>query len=151
MKLLTLLALLISINSFACALTGKNRHKNHFIEAMNENSLVVIATVKRTYHRKDKCTVKKFCRSSGLVIHVDETLKGNPPRYIEGYKANYSSCYSNFHPVNWDKVDGMSQRAPSYLVGKSYLFVLNREPDDYAVIAGKELEQSLNLIKEFSE
>jgi len=145
MKFFTLLLILISTNSFACKYSGEGQPQNHFLETMKSNTIVVIATVERTYHRKDKCTVKKFCSTSGLVINVKEILKGDTPKYIEGYTATYSSCYSEFHPVNWQGTN----RTPSYIVGKEYLFVLKQEIDDYVVLAGKELKLSLNLIKEF--
>ncbi|QTH64273.1 hypothetical protein J1N51_01960 [Psychrosphaera ytuae] len=150
MRFALLLTLFVSFLSFSCVLTGEDKYKNHFLEAMNSNSLVVIGTVKRTYHRKDKCTVEKFCRSSGVVIHVDEILKGSTSSYIEGYTATYTSCFGDtFHPVNWEEIDGIAQRAPSYIVGKEYLFVLKQEKDDYQFLAGKKLELSLKLIETF--
>jgi hypothetical protein len=152
MKYLAFITLLISFSSYSCQFKDEDSRKDHFLEAMNNSPIIVIATVERTYHRKDKCTVKKHCADSGLVIHVNEIVKGEASTFIEAYKGIYSSCYSGeLHPFVTEKIEGIYKNLPSYSVGKDYVFVLRKVSEDFIVVAGKELELSLMLLKKYRE
>jgi hypothetical protein len=131
---------------------GMPRVEHTFLDVMNDSPIVVIATVVRSYHRNDKCTVVKRCTDSGLVIQVSEIIKGKVPKYVEAYKSVYSSCFSgDYHPTNIKRVDGVLENFSSYSNGTEYLFVLRESVDDYMVVAGNPLEHSLALLKQYGD
>ena len=151
MKYLAFSTLLFSFFTQACQWRGEPDKTDPFLDAMKSNEILVIAKIERTYHRKDKCFNEAHCSDSGLVINVLEVLKGKASKYIEAYRGAYTSCYSGiFHPIRKLKqdTDGLAFE-PSYSVGNDYFMVLKELEDDFVVVAGKELELSLMLIRKY--
>jgi len=88
---------------------------------------------------------------SGLVLKVLEVLRGKVSNYVEAYKAVYTSCFSGHPNRKYKPGQNGAVFLPSYSVGNEYLMVLEERDDDYVVVAGKELELSLMLLKSFRE
>jgi hypothetical protein len=151
MKYLAFATLLFSFFTQACQWRGEPDKTDPFLDAMKSNEILVIATVERIYHRKDRCSNENHCSDSGLVIKVLEVLKGEASTYIEAYQGMYTSCYGGiFHPIRKLKQDtnGVAFE-PSYSIGNDYLMVLKEQEDDFVVVAGKELGLSLMLLKKY--
>ncbi|GHB66062.1 hypothetical protein GCM10008107_13940 [Psychrosphaera saromensis] len=144
-----LILLLVTCDSFSCQLRDEERFRDHFFEAMSAGKIVAIAEVKRTYQRQDVCGSKKFCSDSGLVFEIKELLKGTSSRFVETFRSIRTSCSDiEFHPsiINEPREAGLLIR---YQVGNDYLVVIDELENDFILVAGKRLRDSLLLINKY--
>ncbi len=144
-----LILLLVTCDSFSCQLRDEERFRDHFFEAMSAGKIVAIAEVKRTYQRRDVCGSKKFCSDSGLVFEIKELLKGTSSRFVETFRSIRTSCFeSELHPPIISE-SRHSDFLIRYQVGNDYLVVIDELENDFILVAGKRLRDSLLLINKY--
>lgn len=150
MKKIVLLLILMASNSFACTLK-QERTSDPFWHLMINSENMAIAKVVRVYWREDKCSNEAKCSENGVVFKVEKILKGKLPPFIEAHKAMYSSCDDHiFHPyANVEDLQNIEFPSSSYEVGSEYLIVLEKEPNDFMLLAGKPLKESLLLLDKY--
>lgn len=153
MKKLAFLLLFYVNITFGCQLYDEDSKEELLLMSALENPIVVVADIEETYHRKDECTVKRFCTDSGLKLKIVKIFKGNPPKNIDAIKAVYTSCYSDvYHPHNGtiDLPDG-DFIAKGYEDNLSYLLIINKKDHNFIVMAGVLESESLEIQEKIKE